>query len=412
MSSILSRLRDELSFIRGNLLVLIVSYMMFRFSGGLVGSFYSLYVRELGATPFVLGLIGSLGSAILAFVRIPGAYIADRYGRKNIIVVFTYGAALSFLIYSLAPDWRFIVVATFMSNLCNVYLPALEALEADSIPLERRGMGYASTQVLPHITVIVAPLVSGYFVETMGLVPGMRVTYIVALVGGLLAAVTRTFFLRETLETSERVRQGDLREVFTESFHSISEVWRVMPRNVKYFTVAMLILSFQGPFFGMFHALYANDVVGVKRFQWSFMSTVNMLIGLVLGIPVGRLIDAIGRKRSMLLRFLFSTPVVVLMVFSRGFLQHLVVIILFAVSGTFFPAFRALQADMIPREARGRVLGVIGTLRILATVPSAALGGLLYQTHPALPFALAIVLQLISVSIIYFKVQEPSVQEV
>jgi MFS family permease len=246
----------------------------------------------------------------------------------------------------------------------------------------------------------------------MGLVPGMRVTYLIALVGGLSAAVTRTFFLRETLETPERVRHGDLREVFTESFHSISEVWRAMPRNVKYFTMAMLILSFQGPFFGMFHALYANDVVGVKGFQWSFMSTVNMLIGLALGIPVGRLIDVIGRKRGMLLRFLFSTPVVVLMIFSRGFLQHLLVIILFAISGTFFTAFRAIQADMIPREARGRVLGVIGTLRILATIPSAALGGLLYQTHPALPFALAIVLQLISVTIIYFKVQEPSVREV
>ena len=229
MPSVFSKLREELSFIRGNLLVLIVSYMMFRISGGLIGSFSSLYYRELGASPFLLGVIGSVGSLVLALIRIPGAYVADRYGRKNIIAVFTYATSLCFLIYALAPDWRFILLAVVIQNLCNVYYPALDAMEADSIPLERRGTGYASTQILPHLTVLGAPLVSGYLVETMGLVPGVRVSYVIAAVGGLASAVTRTFFLKETLENPERIESGDLLGVFRQSFRSIVEVWRMMP---------------------------------------------------------------------------------------------------------------------------------------------------------------------------------------
>ena len=59
MPSVRSKLREELSFIKGNLPVLIVSYMMFRISGGLIGSFYPYY-RELGASPFLLEVMDSI----------------------------------------------------------------------------------------------------------------------------------------------------------------------------------------------------------------------------------------------------------------------------------------------------------------------------------------------------------------
>ena len=52
-----ARLRDEFSFLRGNLLVLITSYVIFGFTTGLFNPFRSLYIRELGASPLVLGLL-------------------------------------------------------------------------------------------------------------------------------------------------------------------------------------------------------------------------------------------------------------------------------------------------------------------------------------------------------------------
>ena len=51
----LGRVREELGFLRGNLLVLMVSYMVFGFASGLFGPFRSPYIRELGASPLVLG---------------------------------------------------------------------------------------------------------------------------------------------------------------------------------------------------------------------------------------------------------------------------------------------------------------------------------------------------------------------
>ena len=58
------RLRDEFGFIRGNVLVLLVSYMFSGLASGLYSSFRSLYIRDLGASKFVLGLLSSLESMV------------------------------------------------------------------------------------------------------------------------------------------------------------------------------------------------------------------------------------------------------------------------------------------------------------------------------------------------------------
>ena len=407
----LSKIKKEFSFLRGNLLVLIISYMLFRVSGGLTGAYYPLYVRELGASPFVIGLISSLGSLVVGVMRIPGGYFADTYGRKKIIVVFTFVAAFSYLIYAIAPDWRYIVLATVITNLSFVYFPALNALEADSIPEDSRGIGYASAQMLPHLTSVGAPLLTAYLIERSGLVKGMRIAYVIVAVFVFASAVVRHFWLKETLINPEKFETSQLKQVFSGSMGSIMGAWKEMPRNVTYFAVALLIHSLQQPILMNFHPLYAADVVGITESQWGQFSSITMLIALILALPIGRFIDGVGRKRGIMLYFMFSIPTLVFLIVSRGYMQHLGVIVLFALSNTFFPAFTALQADMIPRESRGRILGSLWTLRNFAMIPSATIGGLFYEYHPAAPFILSCVLQGLSFGIILFMVKVPSTRQ-
>jgi len=412
-TGLLSRLRKELSFIRGNLLVLIVSYTFFRFTHSLHSPFQSLYIRALGATPFLIGLMNSIGSAIFALVRIPGAHIADKYGRRRIISTFTYGMAITYLFYVFAPDWRFILLAMVVFNLSQIYHPALEAIEADSMPPERRGMGYAAINVLPIIPAIFAAPISGLLVERLGLVPSMRIAYSVVFLVTLMVAIIRTLFLKETLESSESLNLRELRPAFRESLGSIAEAWSLMSRDVVFLTAVLLISAFETPAFHIYMALYANDVVGVSGLQWSLMDTVWTTTTLLVGMPLGKMIDTIGRKRSILIGYLFSTPIIAFFIVSRGFLQLMAVNILFAMGqAVMFPAFSALKADLIPQDKRGRVMGIIGTLTTFATVPSAAIFGLLYQFAPAAPFILAIFLEVITVLILVSQVKEPRQREI
>jgi MFS family permease len=378
----------------------------------LVFGFESPFFRELGAPPVVIGMMGSVGAAALSLVRIPGAYIADKYGRKQIIATMTFVIAFSQLLYIFAPDWRFVLIGVIISNFSLVYQPALEAIEADSIPPEKRGMGYAAINVIPNIPTIVAPAIAGFLVSTQGIVQGMRVVYAIVFFCMLAAALIRLFFLRETLRESKKIRLGEIKTAFKESLGAIAEAWRSMSTSLKFLTVAFLISAFEEPMFHTFTSLYVFDIVRISEIEWGLANVGFFATTIIFGFPLGKLVDKIERKKAAILAYFALIPSTVLFVFSRSLTQLFIARIMLAIGfSLFWPAYNALQADMIPREKRGRIMGTIGTLNILATIPASAVGGILYSLDPASPFILTIVLGAIVSFTVFFGVKEPKTRE-
>ena len=398
---------------RGNILVLIVSWVFTEFSTSMIYPYQSLYIRDLGASPFILGLMSSMGYFLLCLVRIPGSYLADKYGRRSIIVAMTYGVATSYLFYIFAPDWRFVLIGITINNLCLIYQPALEAIQADSLPPERRGVGYAASRVVPSVAAAVSPLIAGFLVERYQLVLGMRIAYGMVLAASLAAAVIRMIFLKETLDSPRKIELKELGNTFIESIRSIAEAWRLIPKNLMFLVLASLIAAFSDPMFYLFASLYAIDKIGVNGMEWALVNTASMVIVIIAGLPLGRFVDAIGRKKSIVLAYLLFTPPTIYFIFCRDFISLLIIYIMFGLGSALVrPAQSALQADLIPRDRRGRIIGTIGTLNILAMIPSSTLGGLLYQVNPASPFVLSAILGVVTLLIVAFLVKEPHRREV
>jgi len=375
-------------------------------------SFESPFFRKLGAPPEIIGLMGSIGAMVLGLVRIPGAVLADKYGRRQIIVMMTFVIALSFLFYIFAPDWRFVLLGMIISNLALIYQPALDAILADSVPPEKRGMGYAAVNVIPNIPTIVAPVIAGILVETYGIVSGMRIVYTIIFFCMMAAAIVRLLFLRETLENPQKIQLGAFKVAFRDSLGAIREAWKDMPKTLKFVTVAFLVSAFEEPMFRLFTALYVLDVVGVNMMEWGIINTAWVGTTLIFGFPLGKVVDIIGRKKSILFAYLFFIPSTLLFLTSRSFTQLFIVYLLFGVAGCLLmPAYNALLADLIPKEKRGRIMGTIVTLNILATVPASALGGFLYGASPVYPFILTMTLGATVSLIILFMVREPKIRE-
>lgn len=410
--SLLARVKAEFSFMRGNLLTLIVSWLFVFFTFSMTSSFESPFFTELGAPPVVIGLMGSAGALVLGLVRIPGAVIADRYGRRQIIVMMTFSIAFSFLFYIFAPDWRFVLIGMIISNLSLIYQPALDAILADSVPSEKRGMGFAAVNVIPNIPTIIAPAVAGYLVATHGLVPGMRLVYTVVFFCMMIASFIRLFFLRETLDNPQPIKLDAMKVAFKDSFSAIREAWRDMPRTLRFVTVAFLVSAFEEPMFRMFTSLYVLYVVGVGPIEWGLVNTAWIATTIIFGFPFGKVVDKIGRRKSILVAYSIFIPATILFVLARSFSHLLVVYFFFGVGGCLImPAYNALLADLIPKEKRGRIMGTIVTLNILATVPSSALAGFLYGASPVYPFILSIILGATVSMIILFAVKEPKTKE-
>jgi len=410
---VLSRLNDEFSFMRGNLLTLIISWVFMYFTFSLVMPFEAPFVQELGAPPIIIGFIGSVGAAMLSLARIPGAYIADKYGRKQIIVTMTFSIAFSYLLYILAPDWRFVLFGMVISNLSLIYQPALQAIHADSIPPEKRGMGFAASNVIPNIPTIFAPALAGFLVETQGLVPGMRIVYTIVFFCFIAAALVRLFFLKETIQVPKRIKLGELKGAFSESLGAIREAWRSMSTSLKFLTAAFLVSAFEEPMFRWFTALYVKNVIQIGNFDWGLVNAVSIAVTIILGFPLGKVVDKIARKKAVIISYIIFMSASVFFIFATSFTHVLLVFIVFSVGGCLImPAYQALQADMIPREKRGRIMGTIGTLNVMATIPASILAGFLYSLNPAYPFAFTIATGLTVVLIVVFAIKEPETREI
>jgi MFS family permease len=397
---------------RGNLLTLIVSWIFVYFTFSMTFSFESPFFRELGAPPEIIGIMGSIGAMVLGLVRIPGAVIADKYGRRQIIVMMTFVIASSFLFYIFAPDWRFVLIGMVISNLALIYQPALDAILADSVPKEKRGMGYAAVNVIPNIPTIIAPLIAGLLVQTYGIIPGMRIVYTIIFFCILTAALIRLLFLRETIEKPQKIQLGELKVAFKDSLGAIREAWREMPTTLKFVTAAFLLSAFEEPVFRMFTALYVLDVVGIAEMEWGIVNTAWVATTLIFGFPLGKVVDKIGRKKSILISYTIFIPTTLIFLTSGSFTQLFIAYLLFGIAGCLImPAYSALLADLIPKEKRGRIMGTIVTLNILATVPASALGGILYGTSPIYPFILTMSLGTTVSLIILLAVKEPRIKE-
>jgi len=77
------------------------------------------------------------------------------------------------------------------------------------------------------------------------------------------------------------------------------------------------------------------------------------------------------------------------------------------------PAWQALVADLAPSRMRARIMGLMGTITGLSSLPSPILGGYLYDDYsPQVAFLVAFALGIIGATIFAIFVKEPKKREV
>jgi MFS family permease len=227
----IGRLKEEFSFIHGNVLVLMVSWVLMQFSMPIPDTYYSLFVLELGATPFIIGLIEFASFVALALVQFPGGYLADKCGRRKLIITMTFGVGLANILFALAPSWHFILIGAVISNLCLIYQPALWAIMADSLPPEKRGIGF-STLGITNVVSVASPLIAGFLYLRYGLVEGIRIAYLLVFLAFFLAGIVR-LKLKETIRVdAERMGFKDVIESYPTAVKESIAVWRLIPRTM------------------------------------------------------------------------------------------------------------------------------------------------------------------------------------
>jgi len=409
----LGTLRKEFSFIKGNYAILVASWIIVDFASELPATYFGLYVLGLGATETILGVIGLSQFLALASFQFPGGYLADKYGRKWLISTMTFGVALSYVFYAVAPSWTFILLgAILMGTFNSTYQPALNAMISDSLPAERRGMGFSIVMLIASASTTPSPAVAGLLRARFGLIDGMRIAYGIVVVLFLVAAFFRFYFLKETVVSTSRPRLGEIIQSYPTALKESFGVWKKVPRSMLYLFLSFSVAIFGFSAMNLYTVIYATRVLHIEEVTWAFIVAIVPATTILLAIPVGKFVDKIRRKIPLLASLLVFG--LAMWFFINGDLAKVAVSLVLLGAGQVMlnASFGALQTDLTPKELRGKVNGFINFGSFIVMAAGASLGGYLYEhVSPQTPFMVAIAAVLPSFILALILVKEPKTKE-
>ncbi len=152
-----------------DLILVVLSLLTWGIGEGMFISFQPLYLQEMGADPVRIGaILGGMGLA-MAIAQAPAGYLADRFGRKPIIVAAWFLGLVSTGIMALATSLPF-----FVAGLLLYGLTAWVSTPMNSYVSSARGtlsVGRVLTLVSAtyHGGAILGPLLGGWIGEQWGL---------------------------------------------------------------------------------------------------------------------------------------------------------------------------------------------------------------------------------------------------
>ncbi|RED61842.1 MFS transporter [Cohnella lupini] len=243
-----------------------------------------------------IGLLTAINSIGMAVGAIVAGSLADRYGRRSILLwtllIFSAASGLS----ALATGFAVLCVLRFISGFgLGGELPVASTLVSESFPLEKRGRAVVLLESFWAGGWIVAALIAYFVIPDYG----WRAAFIISALPALYA-----LYLRRAIQDSPRYTEQRSRKLsFQERFAS---VWSSRYRKstltiwILWFTV---VFSYYGMFLWLPSVMVLKGFTLIKSFQYVLIMTLAQLPGY---FTSAYFIEKFGRK-FVLVTYLLMT---------------------------------------------------------------------------------------------------------
>jgi MFS family permease len=400
--------------LKGNFLLITLSWIIMFSAQPIPDTYASLFYLHLGANELLLSIMGFAGSIAVALVQFPGGYLADKHGRRWLIVSMTFGMAIGSLFFIFAPSWPFILVGLLVQNICSIYGPALIAMVIDSLPAKNRGAGFSFQSVITTLVLLPAPLIAQYLVVTFDFDLGMRVAYTIVTVAYFAIAMLR-LKLTETLPSTGQKDRLSFVNALREYPKAVKEgicVWRKVPKSAYNLFIAIIIVNGFVISCQTYFVVYATSMLNMSLEQWAIVMTVRYLTIAVPAIIAGFSMDIIGRKQFLILGYLLYIPGMLLFI-NADFNMLMLSFFFFGLGNLLqLNSYQVLMGDLVPKNLRGTATGCLQFFMFLIQAILQVIVGLIYVfVSPQLPFLLLAVTMIPLSIFVFCRVHEPTVRE-
>ena len=423
-SGLLSAFR-QLFALRRDVLVLSLAMFAFSLCFQMTSRFLPEYVVALGASGFVVGLLGTVGNIVSAVFPYPGGAVSDRIGSRYALTVFGLVSTLGFGVWLVAPGlgvvtvagvtiqpWVWVFVGLLLAQGWKSFgLGATFAVVKQATEPSRLAAGFASTETVRRTAFLIGPVLAAVLI---GLHPEFTVSFRYVLAVAVVLGVVGTVAQHVLYDASE--------DSIGDSFGGIEQIrrdLREMPDPLRPLLLGDTLVRFANGMVYVFFVLVVTQVYEVgfettvsvagvsygvdlsPEAFFGYLLGVEMLVALLSMAPAARAAERVGLKPIVALGFAVYAVFPVVLISGPTLLASVMplpwaMLLVFALSGLRFaglPSHKALIVGPAEQGAGGRVTGTYYLLRNTVVIPSAALGGSLWEfASPEIAFTTAAVI--------------------
>ncbi|MCX6647786.1 MAG: MFS transporter [Candidatus Bathyarchaeota archaeon] len=265
---------------------------------GIVSPILAIYAETFNVTYALVSFAISMYAIGRFLADIPVGILADRYGRKPLMIGGTVLLIISSFLNATAVEYcQFLAYRLLEGVGAAMWITSRQALLADILRPEERGrvLSYFSSFML--IGSAAGPTVGGLVASTWSI----RAPFYIYTVVSIISLILTIIFIKETNVTHAVHNTGG-------SGFSIAAAKKILSKknfimaSVATFTMFFLTAGVRD----MIIPLYASNVVGLDEASIGYILSFATVINLFLTIPIGYMIDSQGRK-SVILKSLFVT---------------------------------------------------------------------------------------------------------
>ena len=353
---------------------------------GVLMPFFALWARsEGGISVAYVGLLLACyaGGELIATPLVGG--IADRLGRRPVLLVSTTGVGAGFLLLY----WSHGVIEAALSLVIigvfeSVLHPTAATVMVDVVPGPRLREHFALTRVASDAGHVIGPALGALLAQrALGLV------FVGAAVALLVGAVMVALFLPET-----RVA-GVSTEGEEDEITAIFAVFR--DRHLAALLLPVALIGITSSWIETVLPLYAADAGSLAPTGVGLLFTYAALLGVVFqlpltqasaGVPVRRLILASGAALALAFASLSISPLLPILVVAVSLLTLSQML-----AG---PVTQAMSSDLAPAHARATYMAAYSAVNDIRDAAGPAIGTGLYAAAASLPWLLGVPITLVA----------------
>jgi MFS family permease len=393
-----SALRNALAISR-DFSILLLSLAVVTLGFGILSPILPKYAEEkLSMDAAGLGTAYALFAVSYAIGMLPAGYLADRVGRKPVIVAgtLTFGFT-TFMLVIISSQWQFVLLRVLEGLGSALVTPAAFALTVDLVPEEKRGVAMGAEGTAQLVGGFGGPGLGGFLAGQLGTYSPFYVAALLSVACAMLVVLIR--------------EPGKHASAEGESVFAMFRAWKrnfQQNRALAAVTTRGFVMGIVQGLWNLGLILYWYDRLHMSETDVGAVMTVGMLVMMLGTLPFGRWSDRIGRRPFMLVGGGLMVFGLLLNVWATQ-VWHVFVLVALSDFGAAMsnPSVGAMLADVMLPAERGRVMGAYQMIQAIGNIIGFFALGYIYDVvSPEAPIIVCSVALAIATLIIAFFVSE------